>query len=68
MGAELCFVSEFVEDCGGGDSTYRIEPLLCTLSTLPNRALLEREVAESIRLPVVDNLELLLSAVKFGVL
>lgn len=68
MGAELCFVSEFVEDCGGGDRTYRIEPLLCTLSTLLNRALLEREVAESIRLAVVDDLELLLSAVKFGVL
>lgn len=68
MGAELCFVSEFVEDCGGGDRTYRIEPLLCTLSTLLNRALLEREVAESIRLPVVDDLELLLSAVKIGVL
>ena len=68
MGPELCFVSEFIEDCGGGDRTYRIEPLLCTLSTLPNRALLARDAAESTRLPIVDDFELFLSAVKFGVL
>ena len=68
IGVVACFMSLVKEGCCGDDRTYRIEPLLATLSTLPNRDLLARDVAESSRLPIVDDLELLLSTGKFGVL
>ena len=78
---ELALASEFPEACTG--RTYRIDPLLATLSKLPNRARLESELVDSLlllfRLPMAANddegasfllllLLLLLSSGKTGVL
>jgi hypothetical protein len=43
----------FADAFTGDGRTYRIDPLLATLSTLPIRVLLEVGIVESFRLPIV---------------
>ena len=64
----LCFASEFAEACTGDGRTYRIEPVLATLSTLPNRALLEAGADDSFRFPIAVPPEAPVLVVSNGIL